>query len=224
MAEGTEVPQPLVEPKAQIGEYLSDAWDLLKANFVLIVVGYLVAALIATVACGGIILGGPLGFGFIRVIQKRLKGEEAQIGDIFQGFKDFGKGFVTMLLLFGCGVAVMIPVAILVFILSYIPILGALLSMGLYLVAAVILYAATMFMWPIAALTDASPMDALKQSFKFFQANLVQMLLLTLVLALVGMAGVLACGVGAWVTFPLAIVAAIVAYNKFYLPNAASVA
>jgi uncharacterized membrane protein len=93
-------------------------------------------------------------------------------------------------------------------------------GMVLYLTVAVALSAALYFVWPIAALSDVAPVDALKNSLKFLQAHLVPIIVLAVVTGLIGGAGLIACLVGVYVTMPIAITMCVLAYNEHYLPNA----
>ncbi|KPJ73767.1 MAG: hypothetical protein AMS14_06350 [Planctomycetes bacterium DG_20] len=211
-------PQPIPPaggPDMDLGGYLSAAWSLVTGDFVLFVIGYLVVAAILGVSVltviGPLIIGGPLWFGYFRVVQTRLKGEPASIGDVFQGFRDFGKGFLTFLLL----ALIVLGVVVVQMLLSLIPVLGILLTLCVSLVVGPMFF----FVMPIAALSDVSPTDAISRSVKFCFANFWKMVLLSLVLGLIAMAGSLVCGIGALFTVPLAIVATVAAYNEYYLPK-----
>ncbi len=205
-------------PKPEVGAYISKGWEIVKADPVLFILGYLVLATIAGFTMG--LLAGPVMFGFFRVAQKRLKGEAAEFGDLFSGFKEFGRSFVTGLLVFAVCFAVAIVLIVIMIILSFIPCIGQVLSMLLYIAAWLFLGPALFFVFPIAALSETQPVDCLKQSFAFFKANLWPMVLLSLVLGLVASLGSVACCIGIYVTTPIAMVAMVVAYNEYYLPNA----
>ena len=213
---GPQAIPPPGGPDMDLGGYISTAWNLVTGDFVLFVIGYLIVAAILTISSitivGPIIIGGPLMFGYIRVIQKRLKDEPAGIGDVFQGFKDFGKGFLTILLL----TLIFLGVAVVQVVLGFIPVLGFLLGIAVSLLAGAMFF----FVMPIAALSDTSPTDAVSRSVKFCFANFWKMVLLSLVLGLIATAGALACGIGALFTIPLALVATVAAYNQYYLPKA----
>ncbi len=197
----------------ELGAYLARAWELVTQDLVLFVVGYLVLALIlsasAITVVGPIILAGPLAFGYLRVIQKRLQGSTASVGDIFEGFQDFAKSLVTVLLLALIGLVGTAVSAVLV----SLPCIGQMAGLGLYVVLSALLY----FVVPIAALSDAGPGDAVSQSVRFCVDNFWPMLLLGLVTLVVGAAGVLACGVGALVTGPIALATNVIAYHEYYL-------
>jgi len=212
---------PAAQPSAkmELGAYVSKAWDLMKENALLLIVTYLIAAILAGIPVVGLIIGGPLWFGFFRIAQKRYKGEPAEIGQIFDGFKDFSKGLVTMLLMAAVILCVIIPVVIAFIILNFIP-CGAVLGFLIYIAAILAIGAALYFVLPIAALSDVAPVDAIKKGFKFMTANIGPMILLSLVTGLIAMAGAIACGIGVLFTAPMAILIVIIAYNEWYLPNA----
>ena len=205
--------------KIDLGPLISKAWALLKADLVLFIVGYLILGLIAGTVIG-LIVAGPLMFGYLRVIQKRIKGEPAAIGDIFKGFDDFSKGLITMLLVLVVEVVFMIPVFVVILLLSFVPCVGWAIGAVVDLAAAIALFSAIYFVWPIAALSDVAPMAAIKNGFKFLQANLAQVVVLALVTGLIGGAGAIACIIGLFVTVPLAMIMCVMAYNEYYLPNA----
>jgi hypothetical protein len=213
-------PPPSGAANVNLGAYISRAWQLITADLALFVVGYLIVFLILCVPLVNLILAGPLLFGFVRVIQKRYQGQPAEIGDIFQGFQDFSKGLVTILLLFVCGIVVYIPLFIVGLILRIIPILGPIVAGLLMFAAMLCLWAALFFVFKIAALSPVQPVDAIKQSIRFFLANIRPMILLALVTGIIAMAGVVACGVGIFFTMPLALIIAVVAYNEYFLPHA----
>ncbi|MBL7224219.1 MAG: hypothetical protein ISS72_10220 [Candidatus Brocadiae bacterium] len=202
----------------QIGAYISKGWEVVKADPVLFILGYLVIG--AIIGATGGILFGPMMFGYLRVAQKRLKGEPAEFGDLFCGFQDFGKGLITWLLLaaVGCVAGIIYVIAILLW---FIPCIGWLLGFVVMLAVSLFMGAACYFVVPNAALSDASPVDSLKASFRFCFAHFLQVLLLSLVTGLVAGAGGIVCCIGIYVTAPIALVASVVAYNEFYLPNAA---
>jgi len=210
---GAPGPPPGAAPKMELGAYLSKAFDAVKADPVLLILGFAVVGLIIGASgitiIGPLIISGPLMFGYLRVVQKRLKGEPAEFGEIFGGFQDFTKALVTGLLY---GVIQFGVVAVV----GMIPILGTLLSP----LAQIAVGAALYFMLPIAALSDTQPVDALKNSFSFMKANLWPMVLLAFVMGLIGAAGFIACCVGVFVTMAITTTASVVAYNDYYLPNA----
>lgn len=208
-------PSPSGEVGLDVGRYLSRAWEITLQNFALVVLGYVlvvvIIALSAIVVVGPFILAGPLMLGYLRAIQKRLHGEPATIGTIVDGFQDFGKGIVTFLLLCGLGLVL----SLVQILLQFIPVLGQLLSV----IAALVFASLISFVFQIAALSSASPTDAISRSIKFGMARFWPVLGLTVLLILVNTAGVLLCCVGMLFTTPLVMVAWVVAYEEYFLPQ-----
>jgi len=226
----TEAPAPAASPlkDMDLGGYISKAWKLVTADLVLFVVGFLIVAAIIMgsmiVIIGPIFLAGPLMFGFVRVIQKRINGEPAALGEIFGGFKDFSKGLVLVLLLVLIGIAVAIPLVILSFVLAFIPCLGQVVSFVLNIGVSFAVQTVLFFVWPIASLSATAPMDSIKKSIQFGLANFWPVLLLSFVTGLIGGAGMIVCGVGYFFTMPLALTIHVVAYNDYYLPKSQAAA
>lgn len=207
-------------PKPDIGDYISEAWDVVTSNAVLLILGFFVLYVILVLASltviGGLIVGGPLVFGYLRVLDRRMREEPAEFGDLFCGFQDFGKALVTYLLVF----AVSLVVGIFVMVFFFIPCVGQVIAVPLAIAAQLFLGAAFLFVFPIAAFSDAQPVEALKRSVKFCRDNLWQVVLLALVIMVVAGAGGLVCGVGSILTVPIAAAMLVRAYHDYYLPNA----
>jgi hypothetical protein len=206
-----------------LGGYISKAWKVWTADLVLFVVGYLIVTAIVVVSMlviiGPIFVLGPLGIGFIRVVQKRLNGEPAAIGDIFAGFQQFSRGLVFVLLLLLLGLAVAIPLMIVAFVLSWIPCLGQIVTFALQIAVSLGLQTVLFFAWPLVALSEDTPMDCIKKSITFAMAHFWPLLILSFVTGLISGAGIIAFCVGVLFTASLAIVINLVAYKEFCLPK-----
>jgi len=202
----------------ELSDYLKTAWEATTRDFVTIVVGYLVMAILLTAAMctivGGFLVFGPFLFGYLALIRKSLNGKETTLGDIFDGFKEFQKPFVTgALFLVAVAAASLASVLLAVFV----PCIGRVAAPLLGLFACAMLY----FVLPIAVFSDASSVEAHKRSFEFCLAHMWAVLLLCLVTLAIMAAGVLVCGFGLLVTAPLGIVINVVAYNEYYLKRVA---
>jgi len=217
-------PPPPAGPPMDLGGYLSQAWDLVTKNFVLLVLGWVVLGLIMGVPLVGLILAGPLIFGYYRVVQKRFNGEAAEFGALFNGFQEFGKGLVTYLLFLAVWAVVSLAVGLVsLFVSALLSTIFVPLMFLFWLVVGVATAAfcmgLTFFAFPIAVFGQVEPVEAVKRSIKFCFANFWPMMLLSLVVALIMAAGALICGIGTWFTVPLGLVTHIVAYNQYYLPK-----
>ena len=105
----------MADGKVDIGGWLTETWELYKANFGLMLVATLVAALLVGLTCG--VLAGPMFAGLTLVILRVSRRSEPapQIGDVFKGF-DF---FLQSLLL-------VVVLAVVYMALSFIPVIGGL--------------------------------------------------------------------------------------------------
>jgi len=221
----TEAPAPAggVMGEIDLGGYISKAWKVWTADLVLFVVGYLIVLAIILgsmiVIIGPIFVAGPLVIGYIRVVQKRMNGEPAAIGDIFAGFKEFSRGLVFMLLLVLIALAVTIPLMIVAFVLSWIPCLGQIVTFALQIAVSLGLQTLLFFAWPLVALSENTPMDCIKKSINFGLAHFWPLLILSFVTGLISGAGSIAFCVGVVFSASLAIVINLVAYKEFYLPK-----
>ena len=80
---------------------LSESWALFKDDLVLYVVATLLVFVISAVTLG--VCAGPMIVGFIKLVRKRMRGEEGTATDVFDGFSEFGASLIAMILI-GIGV------------------------------------------------------------------------------------------------------------------------
>jgi len=222
----TQVQQASPAPTMELGRYISQAWALVTKDLALFLVSSLIVFVVGGIPCVNLVILGPLLLGLVMIIQRKAKGEQPAIGDVFQGFQQFGRAFVAFLLLFLCSLALVVPLAVAAFVFGLIPVLGMLLF-PVFIFLAIIAAQAIMyftFVWPMMATSDCSPTEAVSKSFKFLFANFGSVALLTLVAALIGIAGGLACGIGSIFTMPLAMATIVIAYNEYYLPRSQAAA
>lgn len=165
-----------------VGACLSGAWGLFKKNPLTHVVATLLVGVVSSVSSG--LLMGPMVVGYMRMIAKEQRGEEAQIGDVFRGFDDFVPAFVA-------GLISLLVVSLGLF-LCFIPglLILALPSVALYLVAQ----------------GEKDGVAAFNQAWRIVTKNLGAAFGCALVLSIVGSLGALLCGVGLLVTGPLSMI------------------
>lgn len=167
---------------ARVGACLSGAWNLFKKNPVTHVAACLLVAVVGSISAG--LLIGPMLVGYLRMIAREDRGETVQLTDVFRGFDDFVPAFVAgliSLLVVSAG-----------FMLCFIPglLIMALPTVSLYLVAQ----------------GEADGVAAFNRAWKVVTQNLGSAFWCALVLGLVGGLGSLACGVGVFLTAPLAVI------------------
>jgi uncharacterized membrane protein len=163
-----------------IGTCISAGFAGFKNNPVTHIVAVLLVAIIGNISFG--LLAGPMMVGYMRMIKIEDEGGKAEIGDVFKGFDDFVPALLAVLvsgLIVGVG-----------FMLCILP---GLLIMALVPVAAY-----------LVAVGEKDGINALKRAWEAVKANLIGSCLCTLVLAIVGSLGAILCGVGIFLTLPIA--------------------
>ncbi len=208
----------------EVGPWLSEAWNVVMANPVPLIIGFLVITVAITVSAlvvvGPFILAGPFLVALTVVAKRCLDNQSPEIGELFSGFQDFARTCVAGLLFMAVMVAAVVVNLILSFVLSFIPCLGTIIGFALGIVLQIAATALTfMFIPAVAFRSDLQPVDALTRSIQFATANLQPVGILAAVVTGLQVAGMLACGVGILVTAPLAIVFQVIAYERYYLPR-----
>lgn len=150
----------------------------------------IVAGLLALV---GLLIGGPMRGGYGLAMLRLVRGDDSvTFGSLFDGFGKFLPLFLTFLLF---GVVMVVGLALCV-----VP--GVILGLGL---------------WPVFLIVmerDLPPVDALKAAWALTLGHKVPLFVLALVSGLIGLLGVLACGVGLFVAGPVISLAWAAAYDE----------
>lgn len=188
-----------------IGSCLSRGWEILKADFwgmlgaflvlFVLVIGLSVLSLIPLLGILiNVIVAPALSLGAVTWFLARSRNEPAPLGLIFSGFSRFGEALALYLV-----AGILVLVGLLFCILP-----------GIYLAIA---WGAS---WPLLADRKGGFWECMEMSRRAITAHFGWALLLYLVLSLVGIAGILACGLGLIVTLPLAYFAGAVAYLRLF--------
>ncbi len=174
------------------------SWQLLKTNFAL-VVGSTALILIILVLLGwtqiGWIISGPFLGGLALLYLKLIRNQPATLGDAFSGFSVAG-----LHLFLGWLIAALLTT----------------LGCGLLILPGVFLAVIWWFTVPLIADRRMDFWPAMELSRKVATKHWFTVFGLLLLTTLVGIAGVLACGIGIFVTIPLAIGATYYAYEDFF--------
>lgn len=179
-----------------LGDTLSEGFELSKPYLGLLIGGMLVVMLAfmaaGMVPFGSLIVGGPLMAGMTVVSLRIANGAPVEFGNFFDGFKKF----VPLMLLnivMGFGVA-----------------LGSLLLIlpGIYLALA------WSFAMTICVDRDEDFWPAMSASMQVVNGNFGKVILWMLLVGAVNAVGVLACGLGIFLTAPVTGVATAVFYKK----------
>lgn len=113
------------------------------------------------------ILVGPLYVGWLRMCEKQRRGENIQVGDLFQGFDAFGPAFA-------CSVLMLI---------------GLVIGFAMFIVPGFVLLAAWTFAYHFIALRGQGGLQALGSSWRLFRAQLGPVLTTFVLVMLVAGAG-----------------------------------
>lgn len=88
------------ELRATARQSLSNKWGLavvVSLVYFIVAMGISVIPFIGSVA--GILIAPPLGYGFVVLFLKGFRGEELEVGKLFDGFKEYGRILGTMILM-----------------------------------------------------------------------------------------------------------------------------
>ena len=176
-------------------EYIGKGWEMFTANpgmfivIVIIAMGINMAASFTYV--GGLIIGGPLSVGLAYCALRQLDEGTFEIGDMFQGFKQFLPAMLAGLL-----------VTLFSFVGALLCIIPGIIVGVLYALTYFYLADRKMDFWP-----------AMEASREVVWENFGGFLLLGLLLALLNIAGAMLCGVGLLVTIPMTLGAMASAYR-----------
>ena len=181
----------------KLGDWLGEAWEIVKGDMVTFALATLVAGILAST----LILAGPMYVGFFIMVNKKLRGEQISVGDIFEGFQKFAPSLVAFLIMaIGGGVVG--------FLLSITGV-GAFLAPFL----GILIGGAMFYTFQIIAATDADGVAAIKMSWEKTKSDYLMYCVTYLVYGLVAQLGIIACMVGIFVTCAIMGVAMGVAYR-----------
>ena len=217
-----------------IGDCLSVGWRLTMDNFGLFILTFICLMLISTVAnfvpFGGLVVSGPLMGGVYFIYLRRLRGEPAEIGQLFIGFNEsFLPLFLVYIFQALAIFIVLIPMIITIIVAlvagvleagtTGVPILslaigglGSLLSMILMMALATMLT----FAIPLTMDRKMDAWEAFKATWSITKNCWGQCLGMSFTLMVINLAGFLALCLGMLVTAPLSIAMFAVAYEQLF--------
>lgn len=191
--------------RIEIGSCLNRGWELIKKDFWLLVGASFVAAMIGALGIIPylgvlitLILGGPLMGGLYALYLKRIRGQSAMFGDLFCGFT----------LAFGSLLGVYLVMMVLT-------------ALGLLLCLVPGIYLAVSWVFAIALVIDRK-MDfwpAMELSRKVVTKHWWLLFGFLIVIALVVLAGLLACILGVFITASIGQAALMYAYEDIFNPR-----
>ena len=217
-----------------IGDCLSIGWRLTMDNIGLFILTFICLMLISMVAglvpFGSVVISGPLMGGMYFIYLRRLRGEPAEIGQLFVGFNElFLPLFLVYIFISLAMLVVAIPMIITIIVAIFtgmveasttgVPILalaigglGSLLSMLLMMTLGTMLT----FAIPLTMDRKMDAWEAFKATWSITKHCWGQCLLMSFTMMAVNLAGMLALCLGMLVTAPLTIAMIAVAYEQLF--------
>ncbi|MFH1137734.1 MAG: hypothetical protein V1816_16830 [Pseudomonadota bacterium] len=193
------------KPEVRLMEWFKGGFALFKDNFTILLVAGIITTVISWASVG--ILSGPMLAGLILTAVGLAKKQQPAPGvlDVFQGFRFFMDAF-PFVLFWG---AIILSLA---FILSLLPLIGTVVAVLF------ILGAKALLMFGLFLIVDKEIefWPASKMSIETVKAQFAPFLALALVIGVLGWLGMLALGVGIFVTLPFAICILTVAYLDMF--------
>ncbi len=191
--------------RIDISDALSRSWALVRDNMGMLIGGSALAWLISIGLSAIPVIGWIIGFvllgGLDLMFLRRLRGETVQIGDVFAGFNI---AFLNLAM-----------VGLVKWLLTTIGLL-------LCIVPGIYLAVAYMFAMPLVIDKGMEFWPAMEVSRRVIHEHWWSMFAFAIVSILVGISGVLLCGVGLFFTLPIAYGALLFVYNDIFGGPAAS--
>ena len=188
-------------PSIDISSALSRGWGLVSNNLLVLVgatvLGWLVTLGLAVVPILGWIVGFVLLGGLDYMFLRRIRGEEAQIGDVFAGFN---LAFVNLTM---AGLVKWLLTTI---------------GLCLCIVPGIYLAVGYVFALPLAIDRKLEFWTAMEVSRRVVHEHWWSVFALVIVVMLVALAGFLLCGIGALISIPVATATLMYAYEDLFGP------
>lgn len=191
----------------ELGKAINEGWALYKENFVLCFVAGLLMVLISAASCG--ICGAAMGVGYYLVILRLMRKDPSkpQIGDVFKGFSFFGTALLTAIVL--CVGSLVANV-----ILNVVPLIGQLASLLLSLAVMPAISALAIL---LIADQGVAFGDAIARPLKLLKdGRFWSFVLVVFVASIISMLGLIACGIGMFLTLPLFATIVASAYEQMF--------
>lgn len=217
-------PEP-AGPDLSVGNCLGQAWRTFQANAGL-VLGASVVWFVLSFAAGSIpllplIVSGPLLVGASFLALKLIRGEPAEVADLFAGFRAFGRALgcylLHSLIMLAVGLIFVLAAALLILVGNAIPGLAAvtwIISVAT-VVLALLYVIGGLIAWQWLVLdADLGIVETLRYAWELSAPWRVPMLVLVVIAVVLVLVGVVLFFIGLIVTMPLALLMMTAAYNE----------
>jgi hypothetical protein len=218
-------------------ECLREGWGLIKNKYWLFLGISIVGVLIVSAPMVGLFLVGPIMCGIYICLFRHERGQFVKFEMLFRGFDYFVQSLIATLIMIIPALVILVPAYVMFFaaIISQMPkqapgappppldpsaIWTILAAFGLFflvvMLVSIVLQVLFFFTYPLIVDRKLTGVQAIGASFRAAHANFGGVLGLVLLIALLGLVGVLACYVGAFFVLPIHFAAYAVAYRKVF--------
>jgi len=191
----TNTYQPPVNPPVNMGKWISEAWQMVQADFgffLLLAFIYLAVLAVASgTVIGTFVVAGPMEVSLFYIFFQKMRGKPVEIGNLGKGFEFFAAAVLASIVM---GVFIMIG-----FVFCIIP--------------GVLAIAAYQFTYPFILEKKLDFWQAMEASRKFLSQHLFEMTIFIFVKAIIIVVGLLVCCVGVLAALPLIAGATAFAYR-----------
>ncbi|RXM38681.1 hypothetical protein BOQ62_15765 [Chryseobacterium sp. CH21] len=202
----------------KLGEYINKGFELLKKDFGNIFIACLVCLIMSIIPFCGLLAMGNL----FKYLQRLSRNQPASPGDIFD-FKDFMPYFMLQLIVFGGVILLYIPMIIMMTVSGAMsegnqpnPMIMFLIFPYIFLMFVAIYYFVLkgFYIIPLISLKGITEIkEAWNISKIMTKGNVLSIFLFSLVVSILAQIGIVACGIGLFLTIPFLYTAKYFAYE-----------
>lgn len=223
MTPATEFQSRVVAPI----ECLKEGWQTIKDRYWLFLGITLVAMLV-----GGavpVVLIGPMMCGLYMCLFAKMRGEPVEFGMLFKGFDYFMQGLVAaaiqtlpVILIMAVGQVIFVAFTLIIMptqrgdAMPPVFWVGLVLFVLLAMIVSLAIHSLFLFAYPLIVDRNLSGLEAIKLSYRAALQNLSGIIGLILLISGLGILGLLACYVGAFLVMPISFASYAVAYRRVF--------
>lgn len=201
-----------------IGEAVSQGWSAMTQNAGVAIGGTLVGLLVMMlgyITIVGIFLVLPVvGYGMVRLYLNIADGG-GEVGDVFDGFRNYGSALGSMLLLFLVYLAISLPGSVLGFIGGYTDTVALVFVGQIYGFVVAFLVTMRLYFAPFFIVDQQmGAIDAVKAAWDATRDQKLMVILFSIVAGIIGAAGIIALVIGMFFTIPLSYTIYACAYRQ----------
>jgi uncharacterized membrane protein len=208
-------------------ECIKEGWQLIKDRYWL----FLGLALVAMLVGGAVpvVLIGPMTCGLYMCLFAKMRGQPVEFGMLFKGFDYFTQGLVAaaiqtlpVILIMAVGQVIFVAFTMIIMptrrgeAMPLVFWVGLVMFVLFAMIVSMVIHSLFLFAYPLIVDRKLSGLDAIKLSYRAALKNLSGIVGLILLLAGLGLLGVLACYVGVFFVMPISFAAYAVAYRRVF--------